>query len=54
MTEKTGRTEKCLKCLDMDSFIKLDYIPTKKIEGIPQTLMYKIKNNLTKQEHAKL
>ena len=43
-------TEKCLNLLNIDSFIHLDYDPTKAIEGKIQRSIWKIKNNLTKQE----
>ena len=43
-------TEKCLNLLNTDSFVKLNYDPTKTIEGKIQRSLRKIKNNLTKQE----
>ena len=47
-------TEKCLNLLNTDSFVKLNYDPTKTIEGKIQRPLRKIKNNLTKQEEANL
>ena len=45
-------TEKSLNLFNTDSFIQLDYDPTKAFEGTIQRLIQKVKNNLTKQEHS--
>ena len=45
-------TEKCLNLLNTDGLVKLNYDPTKTIEGKIQRSLQKIKNNLTKQEYA--
>ena len=54
MTNRMKYTEKCLNLLNTDSFVKLNYDPSKTIEGKIQRSLRKIKNNLTKQEYAKL
>ena len=52
--DKKKYTEKFLNLLHIHSFIQLDHDLTKTIEGKIQRSIWKLKNNLTKQEYRKL
>ena len=47
-------TKKCLNLLHIDSFIQLDYDPTKTIEVKIEKFIHKFKSSLTKQEYSRL